>query len=297
MHRSMQTNKNYFLQKSGGLGDVMWSYFYHDQRFDRSYLNVMRKLKFEQPDAHITFISATQNTQVYEFLQNNPYIDDLQVLPWSAWEDQSWKNKAAGKQEILTIGGQYYGSTEMPDKEFHLCDIEKAALENIKSQGSYVVLHPSGGAYDRDMIRPDFSVQAIMNHIIASGYNCIIIGGSSNKNSYQQKKFNYSSMNCINLIDKFTCRLHAHLTAHSKAFIGVGSCFSVIAAIFNIPSLLFYSKNMEWWVNGTPPQVGVDVISQKFRENKTQIEYFEKLSIPLQIKIRRFLENIKQNRT
>jgi len=136
----MQTNKNYFLQKSGGLGDVMWSYFYHDQRFDRSYLNVMRKLKFEQPDAHITFISATQNTQVYEFLQNNPYIDDLQVLPWSAWEDQSWKNKAAGKQEILTIGGQYYGSTEMPDKEFHLCDIEKAALENIKSQGSYVVL-------------------------------------------------------------------------------------------------------------------------------------------------------------
>jgi len=54
---------------------------------------------------------------------------------------------------------------------------------------------------------------------------------------------------------------------------------------------------MEWWVNGTPPQVGVDVISQKFRENKTQIEYFEKLSIPLQIKIRRFLENIKQNRT
>lgn len=290
--------QKYFLQKSGGLGDVMWSHFYHDQRYDRSYCHVMKRLKTEQPDAHITFISATANSQVYQFYENNPLIDDLIVLPWSAWEDQSWKKKVEGYQEILLINGEYTGSKEPPEKEFHLCDIEKAALKNITSQGKCIVVHPFGGCVNRSMVRPNFSLQAVINTITANGYNCIIVGGNDNKTtSYYQQKFDYSGLNCINLLDKFTCRLHSHLTAHAAGFIGVGSCFSVIAAIFNVPSLLYYPLDMEWWINGTYPQKGIDVIADKFRKNKTPVEYFEKQQMPLQIRIRRFLDSIKPNHT
>ena len=270
----------FYLQKSGGLGDVMWSYFYHDQSYARAYQNLIKKIKKDQPDCHLCFISCTNNTQVKQFYETNKFIDELIVLPMSEWVNNTWTAHLEGKQSLLDYNGIYKdeSATDVV-REFNLTQDEQEEFIRIRNMGKFVVLHPCGGCITRSLLHNNFDLKLLIELICACNYKCVIVGGNDNKttNFYNQSVV-CDNAGCINLIDRYTCRLHSALSASCDFFLGVGSCFSVISAIFNIKSFLFYPKNLKWWIDGEPPQKGVDVISQKFRQNKTKVEYMECLS-------------------
>lgn len=284
-------SKNFYLNKSGGLGDVMWSYFYHDQDYKRSYQNLIKKIKKEEPKSNLFFISCSDNSQVKQFYETNKLIDELIVLPMSAWENGSWKIHIKNKQSLLSYGGIYKDDLSTgATKEFNLTTEEQLEYERIKNLGKFVVLHPFGGCPTRSLFHNNFDLNLLIDLICACNYNCVILGGNNNKTkNYYKQTISSKNENCINLIDAYTCRLHAALSANCDFFIGVGSCFSVTAALFNVKSFLFYPSNLKWWIEGKPPQKGVDVISQKFRENKNKIEYMEFLSKDLDYLVFDFL--------
>ena len=136
-------------------------------------------------------------------------------------------------------------------------------------------------------------MKTVVDEILANGFKCVVVGGNDNRNeSFYEQVFTIQNENCENLIDKFTCRLHACLTAHANGFIGIGSCFSVISAIFEIPSLLFYPISWKSWVEGTNPNESYSVIAEKFCQNKFEIEYFENPSCDTKQKVKLFLDKI-----
>ena len=113
IYRGVRMNE-YYLEKSGGLGDIFWSYYYHDQRFDRAYCNLLKKIKNLEPDCRITYVSCTSNSQVRQFYENNPFIDNLVVLPMSSWTNGSWVEHIQNKKCILNIDGVFYGENKGP---------------------------------------------------------------------------------------------------------------------------------------------------------------------------------------
>jgi ADP-heptose:LPS heptosyltransferase len=276
--------KRFYLEKSGGLGDVFWSYYLHDNSCQKSYHNLLKTVKKSFPDSHVTFLSCTDNRQVAEFLSNNPLINQTIILPMSEYKKYNWQSYLQNKIPIL----EYVTAQPVPpSKEFWLSPEEIKFAKDVASAGKFITIHPFGGSTDRTMVRKDFSLKELISTIIDLGYYVILVGGNDNYNDcHYKQEFTYLNQKCINLINQFSCRLHAHFTAHSDAFIGVSSCFSVIATIFKIRSLIYYPISLKWWQEGSR---SLDLIAQSFRNNNFHHQFFEQQSLTIPESINKLL--------
>jgi hypothetical protein len=272
--------RNFCFAHSGGLGDIMWPYV-------TTYYHLLEELKRLEPNSHVTYLVCSDNNQVKDFYQTNPYVNTIIHLPMSAYHNMSWKNKLQNKIDI--VEHIKLPTLPPPAKKFWLNPEERSFASNFMSKGKFIALHSSGGTPDRSMHRGNFSLKTLVDVIMELGFNCILLGGSSDTRYKMNQPFSCPKPQFTDLRNRFTCRLHAHLTAHANAFIGVSSCYSPIAARFNVPSLIYYPSSLRWWQQGTPPQVGVDILSQAFRDNNNWAEFFEDPSTDTHSLISKFI--------
>ena len=213
-------------------------------------------------------------------------VNKIFQFTMSDYHKGTWKKQIPGK---VCLDEKYPIQNAKPAKEFWLDKMEQDYADYVLSLGKYVAIHPFGGTKQRTMSRNDFSLKKLVDIFIDLEYNVVILGGNSDLRKENLQRFEHDNARCINLLDRFSCRLHAFLTAHADAFVGISSCYSVVAAAFGINSLIYYPLSLKWWAEGTPPQVGIDGFSQAFRDNNNIAEYFEQPSDTTDGLIKRFL--------
>lgn len=260
--------KQYYLHKSGGLGDCIWAYF-------KLYHHLLTELKKNEPNSHVTYVACSNNTQIQEFYKTNKLIDQAFYYPMSDYHHQTWVKHTENKISLLDA---IQVPEQPPANQFWLTPEEQQFAQNVLNMGKFVALHPFGGTHERTMNRNDFSINQLITSIINLNYNCIVLGGNDDQRKCNLQKINFNHPKCINIIDKFSCRLHSFFAAHANAFVGVSSCYSVIASLFKVKGLIYYPISLKWWQQGTPPQIGIDGFSQAFRDSGFWAEFFEQPS-------------------
>ena len=223
--------KKYATVMGGGLGDVILSYL----TLHPTYL---ADLKRREPDSFVRVAAYTVNRNaVIEFLRFCPWIDELVVADWKGNYDEYVADILDGFIDIDKLRSEL--KSIIPT--IFLSPTEEQILSELTSE-PYVAFHPFAGTPERDW-RGGIDLINVIDRICDAGQRVILLGGSSvrvegcNVCSLREKLL-YQRPGLINLVNKYTVRLHASLATKAARFIGSVSCYNCAAAAMKVPSLL-----------------------------------------------------------
>ena len=171
---------------------------------------------------------AHHGAQGVDFLAGNPYVDEVchtHGLPFNPYKIAA---KRAGDYRLLTVADKLVW--ERP--EIYLTAEEQHVANDILSGGPYVAFHPFAGDSDEEKRRFQIDPNAILKALDVAGIRVVVLGGPG-------ESVSFSGPNVINMIGKYSVRLHVYLVAHSQKFIGSMSCYNCAALEYEIPSLIF----------------------------------------------------------
>lgn len=210
----------------GGLGDCIWGYFHDD--YNRKLLSVKEKYNL-----HVTCYVHTNNSQAAELLRYNPNIDEVIVEQYRTVCDRF----VPALHHVFDIS--QYPDNPMP---IYLGPEEQNILDQVKSHGDYVVIHPFGAedrrCFNREL--PTFIEK------VTKRYNVVVIGGSFVREGVEQRdeQFPYSYPRVLNLVGQTSVRLCCGLVQNAKYFIGSHSCYQMAAWAYGIKSLCIIPESL-----------------------------------------------------
>lgn len=213
----------------GGLGDCIWGYFHEE--YNRKLLSV--KAAHPDLDLHVTCYVHSNNSQAVELLRYNPHIDDVRFEQYR----QVVPREAAGLHQVFDMNK--YPDNPMP---VYLGEDEQNILNQIISQGEYVVIHPFAAEDRRSFWRelPSFIEK------ISKKYNVVVVGGSFVREGTEsrEEKFDYNLPRVMSLVNIASVRLCCALVQHAKYFVGSHSCYQMAAWAFGIKSLCLVPESL-----------------------------------------------------
>lgn len=210
----------------GGLGDCIWNYFHDD--YNRKLLSI----KAEEPDLHVTCYVHTNNSQACELFRYNPHVQDVVVEPYR----QELPRSITPLPHVFDLSK--YKDNPMP---IYLGEDEQNILNQVISQGEYVVIHPFAGEDRRAFWKelPDFIEK------ITKKYNVVVIGGSFvREDDSREERFDHSFPRVLNLVNQASVRLCCGLVQNAKYFIGSHSCYQMAAWAYGIKSLCLVPEGL-----------------------------------------------------
>lgn len=153
---------------------------------------------------------------------------------------------------IKSVPGLFEG-LDYKKPQIYLNKEEKIQVETIKNAGKYIVIHPFAGLRDR-IAFPIEKYPGLIDEIIDTGYNVIVIGGSYtriNRDGQEEviEILEYSRKGLFNLVGNTNARVATRLIQDASGFIGTHSCYILVASIEKIRSILIAPEGLGGYLN------------------------------------------------
>lgn len=191
-----------FVLAGGGLGDCFINYFNVGFVIPGNPWNKLKALK-ESRECYIKAVLACHNDAIIDFVRYHPYIDELEILPYTAlWDRYSETLEARGW--INAAGYDVEISKPVIWQGPH--DIDR--LMQITNGKPYIVVHPTAGTPDRALTS---------YHVDHPSMPTITIGVS----------------------DDLNARLCALLTWNASLFVGTFSAYAWVASAAGVISRVY----------------------------------------------------------
>jgi len=238
----------YYAHAMGGLGDYFVQYFgRHPFQSDLAYL---KAIKLCDPECYIKLISHTSlPNQILDFFEFNPWIDEIQILPW---RNPNVRKRGPCPHEQQEAGKQYFklstqakaiGLKRIKQLEIFTCSKDDRQLEAIVKQGPFILLHPFSTDPNRIALTSLQYRKLIQKAIDKFNCNIIIVGKShiknhNNKKLVRQEEVVFNHPKVINLINKTNIRVSAKLAFLAEVTIANVSMYNGVLCGGTKPLLL-----------------------------------------------------------
>lgn len=204
---------------AGGLGDIFFNYL--NPGYATGYIQHIRK---HHPVARIRVMVFSPNPQAADL-----YAPLDVELVWrrstDRWEDHV--AKLAGDSAYLTSAVTPEWEWERPG--FFLEKDERERAAGI-TDAPYACVHPFAGTPDRRW-EGHVDTELLIERLRDKGYRVVILGGGHGE-MYR------SAHDVVNLVNRASARLQAHLAVHSSVYYGSQSCYCVPAVMCGVPTTI-----------------------------------------------------------
>jgi hypothetical protein len=236
----------YVVPIRGGLGDAILKYMLPG---DCGRIEALRRI---DPDAIVRCDLVSTNEHSAEFLA--PIFDSVDYRPWS--------------DEVTRRPGNAISETiEWIRPEIWLDDDERALANSI---GQCVVLHPFAGTQNREWASR-VRLDALIDSLIDLGKVVVLLGGTSTRDQRKiTESFAMERPGLVNMINRQSVRLQAHMAATAAAFVGSFSCYHCAAFATERPALVLASSEFKMFFSNRHPVYGTMI-----ERDCTQIHFFE----------------------
>ncbi len=236
-----------FVKGGGGLGDLIREYLEGEK-----YWGYLEGIKEKYPGIKIKAILCIHNPQAKEFLKYHPCLDSTEQYPWQVDGTPVFFTHSDEHVFIKSVPGLFEG-LKYRKPPIYLDKKEEIQVETIKNAGKYIVIHPFAGLKDR-IVFPIEGYPALIDGIIDTGYNVVVIGGSYTRiNRDGQEEVNefleYTRKGLYNLVGNSNARVATRLIQGASGFIGTHSCYILVASIEMIKSVLVVPEKLRVYLN------------------------------------------------
>jgi len=170
----MKRPQKLYISCGGGLGDLIRSYL--KDNVDWGYL---KPIKETWPNTRIRAIITCHNTAARDFLEYNPYIDEVLAFPYQIDGSPIINKHSQGYVHIGKAGMKQAVKHQMPEVYIHPGD--EPIYKEIVDRGNYIVINPFGGVPAKKCLPIEEWVLLVDKLIDVLGYNIIATGGSHHR--------------------------------------------------------------------------------------------------------------------
>lgn len=217
----------YAILSLGALGDTICHYYRHNSIFGQ-----IPSFKKNNKQSLIKVICCSSNQETVELFKFNPYIDQVEHVPWAL-------NSVGIKERNLEFKKHLEGwhclnvRDKLPKAKFAPPNMfleaeEKVQVKSIIAQGKYILIHPFASYITK--VREDRYKYIIDTMIDDLNYNVVVVGGSHNRSFQQQEvlhkeHFKYERDGLYNLVNKTNVRVAVSLAKNAYGYFGTWSAF------------------------------------------------------------------------
>lgn len=217
----------YYLEYSGGLGDVF------SQMFHGGSYNVLRDL---EPNDHAIVALITHNPHTRELFDYHPKVSQIEVRDLGYWlPDQD----LVMRQQL----GLPFHKPDLPRKEsvveFYPAPKDLAVLMPFNGK-RYVVFSVSAGLPERDI--PEELVIELVRQAHACSLLPIFVG--CNYSRLGRSEFRPKGENVVDMIDKLTVPGVCQLIQDAAGIVCCHSSVNILAWLLRKPQLLLYPQSV-----------------------------------------------------
>lgn len=256
-----------FTPIAGGLGDVL-SYYLEGE------LGYFRALRSAGVRTKVVVWSVSD--QVESLFQFNPHVSVLDVRPFAAVDGMTtgFRNYAQNLEpDFKLMTDAQHAATPWARPSFYFSPEEAVAARDIANAEPYVAIHPFAGRPERSLARVGIARQVVS--AAAKWGRVVVLGGNSHRRNGGvsldlREGFDFEHPNVINLVNKFSVPLQAHVASRATKFIGSISCYNCVAQACGVPALVFGST-----ANRKDMASGGSVF-KKMRDNGTPVHYLDR---------------------
>lgn len=235
----------------GGVGDLLLAHLREGSAAGR-----VQALRREHPGAFVRLAIMPTVADAVGLFAGAPEVDELVYRPWdgsgSAFE-----------------GAACAGFFRMPEglawerPQIPLSPDEAEQAEALEAGEGFVVLHPFAGTDDRDW-RGKLEAAAVARAIVAAGWRVVVLGGSTIRREGRGEVREVSRPELaafeipgvVNLVDRASLRLQAHLATRARRFVGAFSSFHCAALACGVPAYLVAPAALRAFFEGEHPVYG-----------------------------------------
>jgi hypothetical protein len=230
---------NIYTVMSGGLGDVL--------------------LDMLHPGADFGYFGALaaqgRKTKVFVWCHNDQALQlfDCRSFPteiefhFEMPGDLYIRTRATAAGSYRPLSAMDKGTLSWKRPDLTLSEEEAAAAKDIMAPGPFVVIHPFTSTTERSLYH-NVDFIALLRAMCENGRSRIVLLGGTSKRALVagqetqvEERVDFEHPLLVNLINKYTVRLHAYLASQAIKYIGGLGAFHCVAAEFGIPRLLYMS--------------------------------------------------------
>ncbi len=242
--------ERFYMSEGGGLGDLMDSYLGRVREW-----GYFQDVKEKHPDCKIRVVLCIHNEQSRDFLEANPYIDELIWKPYmhdGSPVYDAFRGDFVNISQALKLRQYTYNTPQI-----YLTEADKLIVDPIIAAGDYVFMHPFAGEHRRTW-SSHYEIKNFIDALIDAGQKVVVVGGTYERTSYLDSKLgddlnkgvieevlDYEREGLFNLVGKCNARIAAYLTQKASRFIGTHSCYVLVAWRAGIPTLCVAPNWME----------------------------------------------------
>lgn len=257
-----------FAPMAGGLGDILTNYLDGE-------LGCFAAAKAAGYETAVKLWAV--NNQSAELFRHCPQVDHILTEPFGpahGHTDDFRDWAAAGEPTFRLMSDGERDSFWYEKPRFYLSPEEGDVASEIagNSRSPYIAIHPFAGAPARSLAKHNLARMVI--DIAARHERVIVLGGDSTRSGLVTQRlverYDIPNKNVLSIVGRYSVRLHSHIAANAKAFIGSVSAYNCVAHSMKIPALVFGSPD-----NRRSMQQGDGSIFAKMRDAKTSIHYLD----------------------
>jgi ADP-heptose:LPS heptosyltransferase len=233
-----------YIHDGGGVGDIIRNHLTKKRGW--GYIEALKK---KYPNIELRVFITCCNPQGMEFVKYNPYIDLLEQHPWTH-PHMPWPKEVEltrGYRPIEKVAKELLPGMKPIIPPVYLSEEDKKVVQEIKSQGKYVFIHPYSGESFR-VVFPPKEYPALIDRLIDDlDYNVVIVGGSylrekPGRSWSKKEEFKYERSGLFNLVNKSNVRVCAKLARDAYGWIGTFSCYARSGWHGNTRTVMFFPK-------------------------------------------------------
>lgn len=258
-----------FAPMAGGLGDILMNYL--DGEFGH-----FPALKARGATLAVKLWAV--NNKSADLFAHHPAVDHIftQPFPHVARLTDGFRPFAERTEKTFRLMTDWERERVAWERQpFYLSADEQHHAANVAALGRYIAVHPFAGRPDRSLVKAGIGYTLI--GAAAEHLPVVILGGNSNRNDgllvsiFEGDAYPGGHPNVVNLVNKGSVRLHAHIASKAAKFIGSVSCYNCVAHSCNVPALVFgsYGNRRDMKVGGS--------VFKKMRDRATPIHYLDQV--------------------
>lgn len=256
-----------FAPMAGGLGDILQ--YYLDGEF--GYFPALKRV-----GVTLAVKLWSVSNKAPDLFSYHPAVDHILTQPFAhvARLTDGFRPFAARTEKKFRLMSEPERRCAPWERQpFYLSPDELRMASEIEARAPYIAVHPFAGGPDRSLVKAGIA-RTIVN-VAADSFPVVVLGGNSNRNSgvpisvFEKFEDDECYPNVINLVNKGSVRLHAHVASKAAKFIGSVSAYNCVAHSCDVPALVFGSAN-----NRRDMKVGSSVF-KKMRDKRTPIHYLD----------------------